>query len=289
MIKIKLIGGLGNQLFQIAYAQKLSQIYDEPIVLDKNSYETYKIRNYALDHFYISNNIKIENKNSSIPHNFYRVFQKILKILTNSDYVGELIFKFLSKRGYYFNFDRYFYKHLVSKKQKKYVYGYFQSEKYFKGINLSLLEVKTQPTNKELKLIHDLEKTNSVAVSMRLGKDYQNNKNLNVCNEEFYIKAIKKINNLVEDPTFYVFSDEIEYAKKINLPFNVVYVEGFNEYESLRLMYSCKHFVISNSSFSWWGAYLSKNSSKIIISPNKWYNNSSGEPDIFYDQMTRLN
>src|SRR5690606_10452579 len=148
---------------------------------------------------------------------------------------------------------------------------------------------KVPPTEKEIKLLNEIKEKNAVGVSIRLGDDYTNSPNLNVCNIDYYYRAMDLIYNNNSNVVFYIFSDRIDRVKeKFNFKYPVQYVNGFNDYQSLRLLYTCKHFVISNSSFSWWGAYLSENSNKIIVAPSKWYNHLSEKPDIYFDNMTLI-
>jgi len=301
MIVVKVIGGLGNQMFQIAYARMLSLEYNENIYLDLSAYEKYKIRDFSLANLEISqsfntiDNSLISKKNIKISHlsqESYRIYQKIFKSLRYYSF-GNIPYKTLQNYGYYYNFDRYYYETLINKKDLKFIYGYFQSEKYFfkyKNIIKEELKVKTLPTDKEKEILKKINSKISVGVSLRLGEDYKKNQGLNVCTPEYYIKGMQHIFNLYKEVEFFIFSDCIEEAKNLLLhtPYKLHFIEGFNDYQSLRLLYSCKHFVIANSSFSWWGAYLSDNPSKVVIAPDRWFNGMKKQPDIFYDEMTIL-
>jgi len=100
-----------------------------------------------------------------------------------------------------------------------------------------------------------------------------------LCSLSYYNKGIEHIAQQIVDPTFFVFSDDILWAKnsiKINYP--VTFVEHNTDetaHEDLRLMNHCKHHIIANSSFSWWGAWLCQNPEKIVVAPRKWFNTGS--------------
>ena len=109
----------------------------------------------------------------------------------------------------------------------------------------------------------------------------------NRCNyrKEMYRKAFDKIMEMVKTPTFIVFSEDIDYAKGLDLPGNLLFVDENNpDYEELRLMYSCRHFIISNSTFSWWAQYLTDNESRIVVAPSRWNNSiDRRNEDIYMD------
>lgn len=148
----------------------------------------------------------------------------------------------------------------------------------------SILQTELVPRNdvlpQNMKLIDDIRNSESVCVSVRRG-DFFNNKNqksFGVCNEAYYIKAIKLMKeklNHKNNVKFYVFSDDIEWCKS-HIPVGGgmgIYVsQNMPVYETLRLMYTCKHFVLSNSTFSWWGQFLSTADNKIVVSPSRWNN-----------------
>jgi hypothetical protein len=104
---------------------------------------------------------------------------------------------------------------------------------------------------------------------------------------EYYEKAISYFGDLNENPTFYVFSDDIEWARlNLNIPYNAVFVDindDNSDYEDLRLMTLCKHNILANSTFSWWGAYLNKNPNKSVIAPKMWF-----KDEILNQQTTDL-
>lgn len=300
MIIVKMIGGLGNQMFQIAYARQISMETGEDIYIDKSVYDKYKIRSFSLDNLKISDQLKdfdvrtlslSENIKYMITTNFYRFYQKLVKVLLKTDVIGGRTFKTLVKIGYYYNFDRYYYYVDCSNSNKKYLYGYFQSESYFeknKHDIIKELHVNVPLTKSEQEILQEINSCNSIAISMRLGDDYLKSKYLDVCSIKYYKKAIITMKEKYPDSKLFVFSDCIDRARSILKDENCIYIEGFTDYQSLRLMYSCKHFIISNSSFAWWGAYLSSNHDKTILAPNIWYKNSTKTPDIFHSGMTLI-
>lgn len=298
MIIARMMGGLGNQMFCYAYARALQLEYNEDLYLDNEGYNKYKIRNYSLENLSIPDQIidkKFLNINSFdynkmiIVRNFYHIFFKVDKIL-RTNIIDRNIFSFLAKHGYFYNLDRYFHclDRNLCKKKIKYTYGYFQSEKYFSVYKEQIkneLKVKIEPRDEENKLLSEIRTNNAVGISIRWDKDYFNS-NLNVCKKDYYYKAMDIIYGRIKNPVFYIFSDRIDDVKnEFDFKYEVKYISGFKDYESLRLLYTCKHFIIANSSFSWWGSYLSDNKDKIVVAPSRWYLNTSKKPDIYLDNM----
>ena len=132
--------------------------------------------------------------------------------------------------------------------------------------------------SKNIDLYNIINSSNSICVTIRRGDfiSVEENKKLHyVCNEDYFYRAMDIIAKKVNNPKFIIFSDDIEWVKNnMNFKYDVLYEEGNDPiWEKLRLMYSCKNFIISNSTFSWWAQYLSRNERKIVISPNRWFNN----------------
>lgn len=100
-----------------------------------------------------------------------------------------------------------------------------------------------------------------------------NAKSFAVCDIDYYLKAKAIMDKKIREATYFVFSNDIEWCRaNLNLG-GVTYVkQDIPVYETLRLMYSCKHFILSNSTFSWWGQFLSKNENKVVVSPARWNN-----------------
>lgn len=300
-----MLGGLGNQLFQVAYALSLSDKYDRDIYIDTSVYDSYKIRSFSLENFVLNDRVRIL-KSSDLPlskrvafktsQHIYRIWQKLIKFFGFDYKFGGRTFNLLSKRGYFYNFDNYYHEHNldIDSDEVICIYGYFQSESYFSDVKDSIFnsfEVKFPPENcpKELEYYNLIKESNHcIALSMRLGSDYTSSSVLNVCKPDFFIKSLDVLlskNNLAQ---IFVFSDEVQKAKEILKAYNqVIYIEGMKDYQSLRLMSLCNDFVISNSSFSWWGAYLSLYSKKKIIVPDVWYNEIYGDVDIYNPEFIR--
>lgn len=172
-----------------------------------------------------------------------------------------------------------------------YGFGYFQSEKYFEKIKEKIrIEVQRKEELKsELReYVDSLEETNSVCLSIRMG-DYLNNSILGVCTKEYYERAIDKIYELYPDACIYIYSDDINAVKKtFNFKKEVISEPiGCSETEKLTYMSKCKHFIISNSSFSWWVQYLGNYKGKTVIAPNKW-TKAPCPCDIYQDEWITI-
>ena len=129
------------------------------------------------------------------------------------------------------------------------------------------------PHNQQL--MSDIQGSESVCVTIRRG-DFlapEHEARHNVCNEEYFVTAMKAIREEIPGCKFFVFSDDVDDVKRnMHFPFDVTYERGNDPvWEKLRLMYSCRHFIISNSTFSWWAQYLSRNPSKIVYAPVPWH------------------
>lgn len=166
--------------------------------------------------------------------------------------------------------------------------GFWQDLKYLSQNNLSF-KINTQSLDKNnLHIINSIKKTNSVAIHIRRG-DYQlpQYRNIfgNVCSIDYYQNAINIINKKINQPTFFVFSDDIVWVKE-NIPYlnNAHFIDfntGKKSYMDMYLMSLCQHNIIANSTFSYFGAYFNKNINKTVIYPSKWIRMNGKKPNIF--------
>ena len=136
-----------------------------------------------------------------------------------------------------------------------------------------------------------IQNTNAVALHVRR-TDYLNFKTgarfSGICTETYYRNAIKYINSVLTDPYFVVFSDDIDFVKKeITLP-NSYFVQGNPGYVDLYLMSRCRHFILANSTFSYWAALLSVNDEKIVCVPEFWYNRPLEKEDYIPEEWQRI-
>lgn len=178
-----------------------------------------------------------------------------------------------------------------SKSPNKFVSGCFEDPAFFNDIRdvlLSEFTPKQDLLKKNERMMRDIQETNSVCLSVRRG-DFESNTEVkklqSVCNRQYFEAAIQAIKGNVENPVFFMFSDDIEWVKNnIHTGCTAYYEDGTDPvWEKLRLMSACKHFIVSNSTFSWWAQYLSKNTDKIVVSPSRWFNNDYQSPLIGED------
>ena len=295
MIIVKLIGGLGNQMFQYAFGRSLALKNNTTLKIDiqdlqnKAEKKDFTLRNFELNVF----NVQVEIASESEIQNFMKSKTMMAKDLLT------LTLPFKSNNFYLREPHHHYFPLAKKAPANTYAYGYFQSEKYFNDIRSTLLKDFTPrlPLSKRSQEVADrMSKVNGVSIHVRRG-DYVSNKvNLDVhglCEADYYEKALAIISEKVDQPKLFVFSDEPNWFKeKTKTDFPVEYVEhnvGNASYEDLYLMSLCKHHIIANSSFSWWGAWLNQNLNKIVIAPSKWMNNTpKNTKDVVPDSWIKI-
>ena len=276
MIILGLKGGLGNQLFQYAAARSLASIHKTIVKLDTTAYYYGGPRQYELCHFNIQGNIA----QSAEILNFTEVKQNRLQkifhlIIHNRPAYSKHYFQY-NKAQYYKNFN--------SLPDNIYLDGYFESEKYFIDIADIIRKeftVKSVTSVPNQKIIDDMTSCQSVCISVRRGDfvtDPKANLKHGVCNLDYYYNCVERLAVTVKNAKFFVFSDDIEWCInniKLNYPTKFIDHQQESPCENLRLITFCKHFIISNSTFSWWGAWLAPYKYKIVFVPKKWFADSA--------------
>lgn len=292
MVIVRLIGGLGNQLFQYAAGRAIAERHNVPLKLDASEYGKTPKRKYALNNFQISASLAtasevkhLTNSNGNgMRRRLTKFYQGYLPYYRQSVFVERC-----------FQFDP----NLFRARREVYLIGYWQSERYFESIAPLLreeLRLSAQPDPDNKAMATQIEQTESVSVHIRRG-DYVSDVNIaqrhGSCSLAYYQEAVERIARAVAFPEVFVFSDDIEWARRnLRLDHPVVYVSHNGEarnYEDLRLMRLCKHHIIANSSFSWWGAWLSENAEKKVIAPRKWFNDAHHDTsDLIPDEWIKI-
>lgn len=277
---VKLVGGLGNQMFQYAFAYALAKSFNIDITLDMTWFEAVKNhekvtpRTFELDVFNINYEVATkEDLKKIIPTQHRQKLQRFLWKFFRIRKCKPSGNIYIQNSSYYFDNDLFVYPDYI------YYDGYFQHEKYFKHVRKDLLNC-FQPNialdEKNQQTLEKILSENSVSIHVRRGdyvtlecaKDFHG-----TCSLEYYQKAIKYIAKRVKNPHFFLFSDDLEWTiknLKIEYPFTVVDFNQGKGWLDLNLMKSCKHNILANSSFSWWGAWLNENPNKIVVAPKKW-------------------
>ncbi|WP_027636634.1 alpha-1,2-fucosyltransferase [Clostridium butyricum] len=293
-IIINIKGQLGNQMFQYACAKKLQYIYGGEIIINEYYMKRYcpKYFKNSLTGFELNGQVSGCDIKPPLLANEHNIIIRLLKKV-----VPNLYFSMANKfNSLMWNSDR-IYKKFPDLIDKEYIYltGYFQSTKYFNDIK-SIIKNEFTPKQplKEVNrnLYNRINSTESVCMTIRRG-DFMNNvnkKKLYICNEEYFYKGIRLIKSIIPNAVLFIFSDDIEWCKaNLNFDDNTFYESGIDDvWEKLRLMSACKHFIISNSTFSWWSQYLSKNPNKIVIAPSKWYNFGDNSQNDIYEEGWKL-
>lgn len=281
MVFVRVWEGLGNQLFQYAYARALALRTGQKVYLDISAYEGNgkHIRQYGLCHF----RIRLATLNCG---NIFPLANDDKYYMTGIRYPRYLPVKFIREDNCCFNSD------FCSLGGLTYVKGWFQNENYFKefeqNIRKEIYPKERIRIPKEMRNI--LDGKNTVSVHIRRG-DFK--KDHNVLPVSYYEKAKRCITDLVDKPYYLIFSDDISWVKQ-NMDFGsrsffMGETHLFKDYEELMIMSRCRHNVIANSTFSWWGAWINAYEEKIVIAPKKWFLRSSRtDADIVPDNWIKL-
>jgi hypothetical protein len=295
MIIVKLTGGIGNQMFQYAAARRLSFVNDTQLRLDLSWFDEVGPslnRKYELEVFNIASEIANSADIAALKpkklNSFWSRLPNFLKNINQHNNRTHLIEK-------NFSFDS----AILSLRGNVYIEGYWQSEKYFIDIGQIIrreFSFKKDVPESNQRTLDNITSSESIAVHIRRG-DYVTLPTANayhgLCQLNYYHLAANIIGNQLSKPVFYVFSDDITWAKhnlKLDYEINFIDHNGPDRgCEDLRLMSLCKHHVIANSSFSWWGAWLDPGRNKIVCAPRRWFcDESINTSDLIPDSWIRL-
>lgn len=292
MVIGNILGGLGNQMFQYAAGRALALRRNAILRLDISGFLSYRLH-----------------------HGFelQRVFACPAEIASSLDvdrllgWQSPFLVRRLMARPGLAAFRReafvvephfHYWPEINNVPQDCYLVGYWQSEKYFQDMVSKIREdftFRTPMSSRNERVAEKMARGNTVSLHVRRG-DYAGNPKTKathgLCSLEYYQAAIQYVFERVEQPHFFIVSDDMAWVKdNIKLDFSCEFIdhnEGAESYNDMRLMSLCQHHIIANSSFSWWGAWLGSRPDKIVVAPNKWFANDNITQDLYPQGWVKL-
>ncbi len=261
-------------MFQYAIGRALAYRHNTELLLDTRLFKGYGLRTFELEKvFSIKTDVATEDKiKGLIGWKASRIGSRLLK---------EPRLAFLRGSNYFIEPAVHYVKELCDLPGDCYITGYWQSERYFEDIkNLIRTDFSfPQPlTGYNAEIADKIQSINAVSLHVRRADyvtDRQTSNDHGTCETEYYDKAVMYISKQITSPVFFIFSDDHEWVKSnLSLKYEHHFVShnsGPDSYKDMHLMSLCKHHIIANSSFSWWGAWLNKNADKIVIAPDRWF------------------
>ena len=278
MVIVHLMGGLGNQMFQYAAGRAVAHRNQMLLKLDISDFEQYPSRSYRLHHFNIVESFATPDEVVRLTKRGRDLWKRISRGAEHYLLPPYRRPVFAQSVGRFGHFDP----DVLRVRGSVYLVGYWQSEKYFKDVEHIIRQDFTFRHTADTEnqgLARIIGNTNSVSLHIRRG-DYVCNprfsRKFGTCSLEYYRTAIAKMAGKVKHPHIFVFSDDIDWAcDNLKSQYPVTFVahnDANKDYEDLCLMSQCKHHIIANSTFSWWGAWLCANPEKVVIAPKIWFN-----------------
>ena len=278
---VKILGGLGNQIFQYALYLSLKERFpNEQVMIDTSCFRAYPLHNgFEIDRIFAQHPSVASWKDIikvAYPYPNYRFWQVGKYILPKRKTMC------MERRNLALDMT------ILTHKGDCYYDGYWQHEEYFSAVKESIWKVFSfqKMTNKRnVEIAERLRMSNSISLHIRRG-DYINHPLFRgICDLDYYKRAICCMEEYVHPQLYCIFSNDIQWCKsnlRDLLPCKeVVYVDwnkGSESYLDMQLMSLCNHNIIANSSFSWWGAWLNRHPQRLVISPRKWTNAKIEDP-----------
>ncbi len=283
MIIVEFNGGLGNQMFQYALYLQLKEC-GRSVKIDKSSrYGTGASRPFCLEVFDIEKDYAVQEELSQYKDE-------------KTGYVNQVRRKIFGKKETIFREVDEKYLGEVLEQKEGIITGFWQSEEYFKGVKeqvrmLYNKERVLDPANREI--LRRIKFSNSISMHIRRGDYTWSDVSAifgGICTADYYKKAMSYFRSEYTDSKFYIFTNDPEWARQNYTEEDCCIVDSNHEeqgYLDLYLMSFCKHHIIANSSFSWWGAWLGRNKEKQVIAPQRW-TNSKEDNRIFCEGWIRI-
>ncbi|PHI20704.1 hypothetical protein CEQ90_06540 [Lewinellaceae bacterium SD302] len=295
MIYVKLSGGMGNQMFQYAFGRQVAQQLGTELSLDLTSLLNrhkepgFVYRDYDLDVFQVEPNFLFPPAMLRglfrIKHNRISKFANNLALRGGKQYVREPHFHFAPQL-------------LEEARDNQLFYGWFQSPKYFADVEDDIRAAfrfrhRIIPGSQDL--LGRIEDPAHPAVCLNVRRtDFLKVDTLNATNLDYFLRGAKFIGEQLENPRFFIFSDDVDWCREnLQLPYPTEVVghehKGFKFGNYLQLMSRCDHFVIPNSSFAWWAAWMNISPGKMVVAPKNWFTDPSIDTsDLVPKEWTRL-
>lgn len=295
---VNITGGLGNQMFQYAFAISLKIAYpNEGVFIDTSHYHTLFFKRFRGINLHNGYEIGKLFPKADLPVAGFRDLVKVTYYIPN--YVLSRIGrKMLPQRKTEFipsYSENYIFLHDAFVSEDRYYEGFWQCFKYYMRIKDTLREIYSHPAPNQYNrmLIDGISTGNSVGIHIRRGDYLAQPVYKNICNIEYYKKSIEKILSDELPHSFYIFSNDMEWCIENIKPLvkdnEIVFVtdnKGKDSYWDMFLMTYCKDLIIANSSFSWWGAFLNTQKGN-IYAPARWLNGDY-EIDLYDDTWIRI-
>ena len=294
-IVVRLMGGMGNQLFQYSFGRRIALQNNSPLLLDQSfllkrgENMGHAVRDYELDVFKIHADIAAPRLVWSIRRAIDRPFWNRLY----HHFPSLFAYRIFREKSVCYD------ESITSLKGQFYLEGYWQSEKYFSSMEKDLrkdLQFTSPAEGRNAELLSKIRSENAVSMHVRRG-DMVHVKEAadfhGVCPPEYYDAALNILRKQFADLQLYIFSDDPAWVSS-NLKFTepttlVDWNQGKSSFEDLRLMSACKHHIIANSSFSWWGAWLNPSLAKMVIAPKAWFRDPAiNTSDLIPSTWTRI-
>lgn len=275
MIIVRINGGLGNQMFQYAMGRRLALQHNTDLLLDLSFFDQkdgpHTQRPFELDVF----NVKYRRATAEELRPFLQAGASRIRRVRDRLLPSAASHPWFIQQG--FGFDQ----RALEVPSSVCLHGYWQSEKYFKEVETQLradLTFASSPQGANASTAARIGNTNAVSIHVRRG-DYVSDPTIRdyhgACDAAYYLAAVQRILTVHPDASFFIFSDDPAWAKanmQFEAPITVVdHNHGAASFEDMRLMSMCKHHIIANSSFSWWGAWLNPDPTKTVIAPRRWF------------------
>ena len=285
MVILHLSGGLGNQMFQYAFGlataarlgAELAVELSDPTLKIHNGFELERAFDLAVK---VASPAELRSVLGSLR---FRVVRKVLI----SCGAGSVVARHYVREPHF-----HFSPAMLRVPDGVYLSGYWQTEKYFSdaiGLVREKFVFRRPPSGSNDSLATRMAAQNATAISLHIRRgDYVHKPSVSQthgsCSLAYFDAAVRHVASRVQNPHFYVFSDDMVWVRtNLSLPFPhefVAHNRGAASHEDMRLMSLCRHHIIANSSFSWWGAWLNPNPDKIVVAPDKWFNNGNIVADL---------
>jgi hypothetical protein len=290
-ILVRIEAGFGNQLFQYATGKSLARRLGTELLLDVSSYETDRLRSYQLGKLNISARVAGRFRCRWENQMRRKTFAPVRWPLRLAG--SRLVSRHVSDRQQ--GFDG----RLAKMDGNIFLTGYWQSERYFADIRDVLLKeftFKEEPDDANREMLARISAANAVCVHVRRGDFVTTDigqRRHGVCGMDYYQAAFRWLQSRFSGLEFFIFSDDPEWVAahfpRDGLTTIVAHNAGRDDAEDLRLMMHCRHFIVANSTFSWWAAWLGQAPDKIIIAPQRWYvSDELSEKDLVPESWIRL-